>query len=107
MSQPRSDSRKFHCTHQCPGRCGRSVANHLYACGRCWRKLPAQLQQAIRTTVGQPVLSPARTRAFTAAARYRERLRWRRTVASTIVPTVKTSAPIRQGVTSSAFMAAR
>ena len=39
MSQPRSDSRKFHCTHQFPGRCGRSVANHLYACGRCWRKL--------------------------------------------------------------------
>jgi hypothetical protein len=56
MSQPRSDSRKFHCTHQCPG--------------RCWRKLPAQLQQAIRTTVGQPVLSPARTRAFTAAAAF-------------------------------------
>ena len=70
MSQPRSDSRQLHCTHQCPGRCGRSVANHLYACGRCWRKLPAQLQQAIRTTVGQPVLSPARTRAFTAAAAF-------------------------------------
>ena len=70
MSQPRSDSRKLHCTHQCPGRCGRSVANHLCACGRCWRKLPAQLQQAIRTTVGQPVLSPARTRAFTAAAAF-------------------------------------
>jgi hypothetical protein len=55
MSQPRSDSRKLHCTHRCPGRCGRSVANHLYACGPCWRKLLAQLQRAIRTTVGEPV----------------------------------------------------
>jgi hypothetical protein len=70
MNRPRTDSGKFHCTHQCPGRCGRSVANHLYACGRCWRKLPAQLQQAIRTTVGQPVLSPARTGAFTTAAAF-------------------------------------
>lgn len=56
--------------HQCPGRCGRSVSNHLYACERCWRSLPAQLQQAIRANVEQPVLSPARTRAFSAAAEF-------------------------------------
>ena len=44
--------------HRCPGRCGRAVPNHLYACGPCWRKLPGQLQREIRATVGDPVLSP-------------------------------------------------
>ncbi|AEV73614.1 hypothetical protein MycrhN_3076 [Mycolicibacterium rhodesiae NBB3] len=75
MSEPRSirpapRGRADRACHQCPGRCGRSVPNHLYACERCWRRLPAQLQQAIRASVAWPVLSPARTRAFTAAAEF-------------------------------------
>jgi hypothetical protein len=73
MSQPRTQAppqqgRATH--HQCPGRCGRTVPNHLYACGACWRKLPGALQRAIRASAADPVLSPARTRAFTAAAAF-------------------------------------
>lgn len=73
MSQPRRHApQQLRRTtdHQCPGRCGRAVPNHLYVCGACWRKLPGQLQRAIRASVADPVLSPARTRAFTAAAAF-------------------------------------
>jgi hypothetical protein len=75
MSQPRTDlrptSQHRHGTHHwCPGRCGRTVPNHLYACGSCWRKLPGALQRAIRASAADPVLSPARTRAFTAAGAF-------------------------------------
>jgi hypothetical protein len=73
MSQPRTQAqqqqRRANC-HQCPGRCGRTVPNHLYACGSCWRRLPGQLQRAIRASATDPVLSPARTRAFTAACAF-------------------------------------
>ena len=57
-------------THQCPGRCGRTMPSHLYACRSCWRKLPGSLQRAIRSTAADPALSPGRTRAFTAAAAF-------------------------------------
>jgi hypothetical protein len=74
MSQPRTDTppAQHHRrdAHQCPGRCGRTVPNHLYACRSCWRKLPGELQRAIRATAADPALSPARTRAFTAAAAF-------------------------------------
>jgi hypothetical protein len=56
--------------HRCPGRCGRVVPNHLYVCGPCWRKLPGELQRAVRATICDPVLSPARTRTFAAAAAF-------------------------------------
>jgi hypothetical protein len=56
--------------HLCPGRCGRTVPNDLYACGGCWRKLPGQLRRAIRASARDPVLSPARSRAFTDAAAF-------------------------------------
>lgn len=72
MSQPRTNRplapQYRHGTHQCPGRRGRTVPSHLYACRSCWRKLPGALQRAIRSTGAEPALSPARTRAFTAAA---------------------------------------
>ena len=34
-------------THDCPGRCGAEVPNHRYACLACWRRLPAELRNAI------------------------------------------------------------
>jgi hypothetical protein len=37
-------------THDCPGRCGRQVAHHLYACLACWRRLPYALRQPINAT---------------------------------------------------------
>ena len=52
----------------CPGRCGRLLADHYYVCGPCWRALPGDVKRAITAAAGQPLLSPARTRAFTAAA---------------------------------------
>jgi hypothetical protein len=56
--------------HQCPGGCGRSVPNRLYACGPCWRALPREIQRAIHATVHDPLLSPKRTATFTAASAY-------------------------------------
>jgi hypothetical protein len=75
INRPRTDLRATrHCErrtrHLCPGGCGRAVPNDLYVCGPCWRKLPGKLQRAISATVGDPVLSPARTRAFTAAVAF-------------------------------------
>lgn len=75
MSEPRSGvpaprGRADRASHPCPGECGHSIPNDFYACECCWRSLPGQLQQAIRANIGQPVLSPARTRAFTAAAEF-------------------------------------
>lgn len=34
-------------THDCPGRCGRPVPRHQYACRACWMRLPYQLRQPI------------------------------------------------------------
>jgi hypothetical protein len=74
MNQPRTDlhaARRCDLKqHFCPGRCARAVPNDRYACGPCWRKLPGHLQRAIGRTVGDPVLSPARTCAFTAAVTF-------------------------------------
>jgi len=56
--------------HLCPGGCGRTVANRLYACGPCWRALPADLKRAIHATAHDPLLSPARTAAFGGAAAF-------------------------------------
>jgi hypothetical protein len=56
--------------HLCPGGCSRGVPNDLYACGSCRRRLPSELQQAISAAVHEPVLSPSRTRVFTAAGRF-------------------------------------
>lgn len=39
--------------HLCPGRCGRIVPDHLYACVRCWRRLPHGLKRAIWDTHGE------------------------------------------------------
>lgn len=36
--------------HTCPGGCGRSVPDHLFACGNCWFRLPIFLRNAIRAT---------------------------------------------------------
>jgi hypothetical protein len=37
-------------THTCPG-CYRSgIADHLFACPTCWRKLPEDIRRAIWTT---------------------------------------------------------
>jgi hypothetical protein len=74
MSQTRTapvDRQHRHVAHhQCPGRCGRTVPIDRYACRFCWRRLPGELQHAIRFTASDPVLSPARTYAFTAAAKF-------------------------------------
>jgi hypothetical protein len=37
-------------THDCPGGCGAPVVRHRFACGVCWRRLPAQLRRAITST---------------------------------------------------------
>lgn len=34
-------------THRCPGGCGRTVPNHLFACRPCWFRLPHGLRQPI------------------------------------------------------------
>lgn len=34
-------------THPCPGRCGRAVVDRLFACGRCWVRLPRVHQRAV------------------------------------------------------------
>lgn len=34
-------------THHCPGRCGRTVPNHMFACRVCWLRLPRDLRQPI------------------------------------------------------------
>lgn len=34
-------------THFCPGKCGRTVQNTLFACPGCWSRLPHELQTAI------------------------------------------------------------
>lgn len=34
-------------THACPGKCGRQVSNSMFACPRCWDRLPAELQKLI------------------------------------------------------------
>lgn len=33
--------------HECPGRCGTSVARARFACPACWRRLPMALRRAI------------------------------------------------------------
>lgn len=33
--------------HACPGRCGRSIARHLFSCPPCWRLLPFPMRRAI------------------------------------------------------------
>jgi len=35
-------------THTCPGGCGAKVATELYACNRCWWRLPTRLRARIR-----------------------------------------------------------
>lgn len=42
MSSPSSSG-----THECPGGCGAQVAFHLFACKRCWFRLPRALRTAI------------------------------------------------------------
>lgn len=34
-------------THACPGGCGRQVPRNRFACGGCWRRLPAALKHSI------------------------------------------------------------
>lgn len=34
--------------HDCPGGCGRTgIAQRLFACAPCWRRLPIELREAI------------------------------------------------------------
>lgn len=34
-------------THACPGRCGKSIRSHLFACPACWSLLPHPMRRAI------------------------------------------------------------
>lgn len=35
--------------HRCPGRCGREVPKGVFACKTCWRRLPVDLADPLRT----------------------------------------------------------
>lgn len=37
-------------THDCPGGCGRQVAQQYFACRTCWFRLPLDLRSAIQVT---------------------------------------------------------
>lgn len=47
-------------THICPGRCGRYVPNHHFACPRCWRKLPYLLRTRINNSYQRDAKAHAR-----------------------------------------------
>lgn len=48
-------------THECPGRCGETaVPNRMFACRRCWGRLPVKLQQPILNTVGLSLVAEKR-----------------------------------------------
>jgi hypothetical protein len=54
--------------HRCPGGCGKAVADHRYACGACWFRLPDAVRDRITETYGR---SPdAHARALHAARRW-------------------------------------
>jgi hypothetical protein len=36
--------------HDCPGGCGNRVPHHLFACRRCWGRLPTSLRVPINET---------------------------------------------------------
>ncbi len=57
-------------THRCPGRCGQSVPNDLFACSACWQQLPASLQQPITGTAGLPMSDSARQAALVDAIKW-------------------------------------
>jgi len=83
--------------HQCPGGCGRSVPNQLCACGPCWRALPREIQRVIHATVHDPLLSPKRTAAFTAAsAFYAARQHQRELLAEQLQTTLNNRSTVEQ-----------
>lgn len=55
-------------THQCPGRCGKSVRRELFACPPCWWRLPQSLRTAINLAYPRRSTNPAAHRAALADA---------------------------------------
>jgi hypothetical protein len=39
--------------HRCPGRCGRRVPQHLFACRGCWARLPKRTRTRIQNSYGR------------------------------------------------------
>lgn len=54
-------------THECPGRCGRIVADARYACVPCWTRLPQTHRNAVMSTVDLGTADPRRRKALTDA----------------------------------------
>lgn len=46
-ANPRTEPRRG--PHACPGGCGRQVPHHVFACRKCWVRLPLPLRQPIST----------------------------------------------------------
>lgn len=47
LTKRAAELRSVPSTHDCPGRCGRQVERHLYACRACWGRLPYQVRRPI------------------------------------------------------------
>lgn len=54
-------------THACPGGCGRTIPNRMFACVADWKALPRDLQRAIQRTARLSLSRPDRLEAVTAA----------------------------------------
>nr|WP_141216275.1 hypothetical protein [Rhodococcus sp. 06-621-2] len=47
----------------CPGGCGRTLRQTVFACKDCWASMPASLRRPISSTIGKPP-SPSKTAAW-------------------------------------------
>ena len=56
--------------HPCPGGCGRTVDNKLFACGGCWYRLPGSIKAGVTATAHLPIVDPERSEAVIAAMQW-------------------------------------